>query len=111
MMDGQERQKFPWGKWDWLSGGPCTPGPPKAEKRKMLLQGALRLRLPSAVARGFGTRQGPWWRFESSDSSPYFLHQCSLGTYRVPEDGADIVRAQTGSRLHGARIPGRSSYR
>lgn len=42
-MDGQERQKFPWGKWDWLGGGPCTPGPPKAEKREMLLQGALHL--------------------------------------------------------------------
>ena len=75
----------------------------------MLLQGALHLQLPSAVARGFGIRQGLWWRFKSSDSSPYFLYQCSPGTYRVPEDGAGIVRAQTGSRLHGAQIPGRSS--
>ena len=59
MMGGQERQTFPWGKWDWLSGGPCALGPPEAEKRRRLLQGALHLQLPQAVTRGFGTWQGP----------------------------------------------------
>ena len=80
MMGGQERQMFPWGKWDWLSGGPCALGPPEAEKRRRLLQGALHLQLPQAVTRGFGTWQGPVAEVQAPPKKPesaYCIALCS----------------------------------
>ena len=114
MMGGQERQTFPWGKWDWLSGGPCALGPPDHPRprneggccRGPCICNSLRLSLGD-LAHG----RDLWWRFRFSASSHYFLHQCSLGTYRLPEDGAGVARAQTGSHLHGARSPGRPPSR
>lgn len=110
-MGGQERQTFPWGKWDWLSGGPCALGPPEAEKRRRLLQGALHLQLPQAVTRGFGTWQGPVAEvqvlcFFSLFSAPVFP-----GDLPSARGWGGVARAQTGSHLHGARSPGRPPSR